>query len=549
MRNKRPKIVSICFSLACHSIFVFWATGMYLPAIQNLVDRKLRNINVKLNDETNKKDLATESASYQFNAPPGENYKFIEPSLDQQIEKKASSIKTDPTKTLALAKPDDISIPHKITLEPQILKRTSKRPTEDQTISVTRLLDEESYSNLKKDLAVNGITEDFLDKMPGFTPALPQKGYQQSKSGQGAMSVKRKHAPLIKRTTTLDSLSDKLDFTLSTFHDRKDNQKYFQITIRTNQQADLPTLKKEVVFLVDSSSSIQTERMEEFKEGLRAFLAELNPDDIFNIIAFKEKIRPFQKKSVQPTETNIQDALKFVNNLKAAKKTNTYQALLKTMKKKTTRDPAYIILLSDGRPTKGMTDSQEMINKIAKKNKGKTSIFALSGGVHVNRYLLDFIAYKNRGWSEYAGRTHQIDDTLKNFSKKIKNPIILYLRYYISGVDMKETFPKSLPDLFRGAEFTLYGKYEKEDKVVMQLLGHVQNKTKEFIVEGNFNEAQDGDAQIAKNWAYNKIYHLIGLLKYNKNNASLLQEINQLAEKFDIKTPYQKITNRKSKKK
>ena len=227
-----------------------------------------------------------------------------------------------------------------------------------------------------------------------------------------------------------------------------------------------------------------------------------------------------------------------MDKFQIAEKTDAFEVLAKTIEKKNKLTPAYVILLSDGRPTKGVTNSREVINKISSINKGKKAIFTLSGGLRVNRYLLDFIAYKNRGWSEFASRTNKISDQVVNLYQKVDDPIIMNLRYYISGLDQKETFPTILPDFFRHAEFTLYGKFDEEKEFAMQLLGDVEGKPREYILRSDFKEAYQGDEEIARNWAFNKLFDLISQLKYDQDNKALLAQIAELSKKFDLQNPY-----------
>ncbi|MCA9399165.1 MAG: hypothetical protein KC618_05420, partial [Candidatus Omnitrophica bacterium] len=258
----------------------------------------------------------------------------------------------------------------------------------------------------------------------------------------------------------------------------------------------------------------------------------------FNILAFRDEITRFKPNSVSPNQNTITQAVRFVENLTAGAKTDTYNALNESIKTKIVQTPSYIILLSDGRSTEGVTDSTKIINEISTYNNGRRSIFAFSGGLRVNRYLLDFISYKNRGWTEYAYRTHLIDEHLTSMYEKIKDPIFLNLRYRSNGLNTGEMFPKILPDFFRNAEFTLYGIYDEQDQFVLQLLADFKGKTKEFIMQGKLQSAPQGSEDIAKNWAFNKIYYLISSLEHDKKNDAIIKQIRELSEKFNIDTPY-----------
>ena len=263
-----------------------------------------------------------------------------------------------------------------------------------------------------------------------------------------------------------------------------------------------------------------------------------NKGDYFNIGAFKRKILWFRPHSVRSDKSSIKAAKAFVDRLIVKQKTNAYNAFYQSIKIKKTIDPSYIIFFSDGRPTEGETNALKIVSEISHLNKGERPIFAVSGGMGVNRYFLDFIAYKNRGWAEYTNRTHMIEKQIVALYNKIMSPLLLHLRYHISGLDESQVYPKALPDFFRNAEFSLYGKYTDENKFSLQLLGDLKNEENEFIVVGNLDKAAKGGEDIARNWAFNKIYYLIGLLEYGQENDEIKKEINRLCTKFNIRTPY-----------
>ena len=112
------------------------------------------------------------------------------------------------------------------------------------------------------------------------------------------------------------------------------------------------------------------------------------------------------------------------------------------------------------------------------------------------------------------------------------------VRYLVSSLNEKEIFPKTLPDFYRRADFTFYGTYDDEDKFSLQLLGNIDDEINEFIVIDSLKNARIGDKNIAREWVFNKIYHLIGLLEHDRENKEIIEEINSLCDKFNIKTPY-----------
>ena len=83
-----------------------------------------------------------------------------------------------------------------------------------------------------------------------------------------------------------------------------------RIKVRASDEAKtLPTIPKEVLFLLDSSISIEDKRLQEFKDGIKHGLENLNENDLFNVVIFKEKTFKFRKEAVKPTKKNIKEAI------------------------------------------------------------------------------------------------------------------------------------------------------------------------------------------------------------------------------------------------
>ncbi len=195
----------------------------------------------------------------------------------------------------------------------------------------------------------------------------------------------------------------------------------------------------------------------------------------------------------------MKETIWFLNKLESSERTDIYGAFLETIQKQASMNPSYIIFLSDGRPTQGVVSTTRLITEIARINQKARSIFSFSGGTRVNRYLLDFLSYQNRGWSEYALRTHEIKKRISELYDKIRNPLLINVNYQLSGLNEGQSFPKDLPDFYRDTEFVIYGKYTGEDKFSVRVVGEINGEMKEFIFSRSLTKADPGNREIAVN--------------------------------------------------
>jgi uncharacterized protein YegL len=347
--------------------------------------------------------------------------------------------------------------------------------------------------------------------------------------------VNNLQVPFESKTNAID-IKAFLGYELQTYEDPSDHVKYFRLSIRVEDtQVTLPTIPKEVVFLIDASNSTGKERFEQYKAGLLECFNQLGLGDKFNVMVFKKAVVKFTDQSVERNPSNIGNATDFLKAFEVGSKTDVYDAVLKSINLKEPMKPAYIFLLSDGQPTEGVTNPQQIINQIARINKGRVPVFAFGGGSFVNQYLLDFLSFTNRGWAEF--HPYRLSKNIVEMYQRIKDPVLLDLRYYVSGLNEKEIYPKLLPDFFRGSKFVLYGSYTNERSFFLELLGDAQNAVKKYRINDDITSAPKGDREIARSWAFRKVYHLISLIEYDKDNKALFDEINALAQKFDLEIP------------
>jgi len=381
------------------------------------------------------------------------------------------------------------------------------------------------------------ISKHFLDKsaIPGsMSLASPLK----TANTLNEFQVMKKSSSGIEHESKAMDLGTALTYQLFKYKDPS-GQKYFKLVVKVRDATvNFPVIPKEIIFLVDASGSIGMQRLTQVEKGIVYSLKHLNPDDRFNILVFKDKNIPFSPASVGPTPDNIKNAVDFLQGQRSWSTTDVYDALRTSIDLKNPFVPSYRVLASDGIPTTGMVDDRHVINEISKINDNKVSIFTFGGGVSVDPYMLDFIAFKNRGWSTVVDREYFMGREFAKFYDEIKDPLLLNVRYYVSGLNDREIFPQTMPDFFKGSSFVVYGKYTDEDKFVMQVRGDMVGDKKEFIVSAGLQDALVGDKKIAHDWAFHKIYYLISQLKYNENNEDLLRAINELCSQFHIVTPY-----------
>jgi len=533
MKRKDLIRTSIVVSILMHMIFfgvsfIWWLPGAEALSVQTRKMFDIKSIPVKAPLMTQRKILQTYLNKLKFKNPAAKTSDFLaKQRLNTQIKRPEVDKLMSAKKDLSAGKTKP-SLPAEARLLKQRIKEkhrvVNKETTVELDIFKAAIVTAEE---LQVDIAVPEI---FTEEMFAFTPSHHYAAVKTELKPESTVpKAESKH----------EAIDEVMQIQLITYRDPTDGQGYFRISMTPGKDAaSMKVIPKEIIFLIDASLSIRERRLDRFIRGIKYAIQNLNPNDKFNLYTFKDRITPLSDFSLTSSEQSVRKAIYLLNKLEPSEQTDIYAAFLESIQKPTSMDPSYIMFLSDGKPTQGVTSSAKLIGEISKINNRKRPIFAFSGGARVNRYLLDFLAYQNRGWSEYAASNLDIHRRISELYEKIKNPLMINVRYQFSQLDSSEVYPKHLPDFYLNTAFVVYGKFLGEDKFSMRVLGDVEGDTKEFIFARSLVNAEKGGKEIALHWAFNKFYHLISESTLDGPTPELNAQIKYLTKKFKIKSPY-----------
>lgn len=314
---------------------------------------------------------------------------------------------------------------------------------------------------------------------------------------------------------------------------------YLELQIRRRADQTLPVLPKDVLFIQDCSESMTPWKLAACKEGLREWIGQLPSSDRFEILAFRDTVQRCFNRWEPVAEGSRLRALSFVDAMRSVGNTDVYGslALAGRLREDSTR-PVVAVLVTDGRPTAGVTGSFDIIENFTKLNNGSVPMFSAGGGRKVNRFLLDLVSYRNRGESMVVQSDEEIPTALRRWSAELARPVISDLGYRVTGYDDAQIYPKSLTPLFLDRPLVVYGRLiPGQNKAAMQLIGRAGAQSIDSIFELDASTAQAGTAAIRERWAWQKLYHLIGTY-VQKRDPAVLQELRVHAARYGIPVPY-----------
>jgi Ca-activated chloride channel family protein len=304
-------------------------------------------------------------------------------------------------------------------------------------------------------------------------------------------------------------------------------------------------IPKDVAFVLDTSGSMAGRKLEQAKKALQFCVENLNDNDRFEIMRFSTEVEPLFDKLVEASSQNRSKAQEFVKELKPIGGTAIDDALKKALALHSTLDPRpsdrpfVIVFLTDGRPTIGTTDEDQIVAAVKKQGDGRTRIFCFGIGTDVNTHLLDRIAEETRAVSQYVLPEEDLEVKVSSFYSKIKEPVLANpILKFTGDIRANKLYPSPLPDLFKGEQLVLVGRYSGKGDSAVVVEGSVNGEAKKSTYEVKFPEEASDNQFIPRLWAMRRVGYLLDEIRLHGENAELRDEVTELARKYGIVTPY-----------
>ncbi len=314
---------------------------------------------------------------------------------------------------------------------------------------------------------------------------------------------------------------------------------YFLLLAAPTLSNETKPAAKDVVFVVDTSGSMAGAKLQQAQKALRFCVENLNADDRFEIVRFSTEAEPLFRELVPADSDHRKRANGFIDDFKPIGGTaiaDALQGALKVRPEKSDR-PFVVIFLTDGLPTVGPRNPEEIVANV-KKASG-VRIFSFGIGSDVNTQLLDQIAEGTRAFSQYVLANEDLELKVSNFYTRIKEPALTNVKLDLAGgVRTAKMYPADLPDLFKGDQLVVAGRYSGAGDVEAKLTGNVGGREQTFTYKLHFDDRKTSDDYVPRLWATRRVGFLLDEIRIHGETAELRDETTELARKYGIVTPY-----------
>jgi Ca-activated chloride channel family protein len=236
--------------------------------------------------------------------------------------------------------------------------------------------------------------------------------------------------------------TDDIGLNLMTYRDptADDDDGYFLLLAAPSVEVDPDeVIAKDVLIVLDQSGSMEGEKFRQAQEALRYILDHLNEDDRFNIISFSTGTRAYANR-LRPAE-EAGEAKDWVDRLSAQGSTDINRALLEALSQADDERPTIVIFLTDGLPTTGEQDRDDILDNIRNAAGENIRLFAFGVGYDVDTFLLDTLAQDNHGTTTYVTPGQAIDEAVSGFYEKVSTPVLANLELDFDDIRVYDMQP------------------------------------------------------------------------------------------------------------
>ncbi len=298
------------------------------------------------------------------------------------------------------------------------------------------------------------------------------------------------------------------------FTETKKDKTYALVMVMPPSAASKPKtmpMPREVIFVIDTSGSMEGMSMEQARESLVLALGRLTPRDRFNVIQFNSYTSKLYPDSVPVNSRTLRDAQDYARNLRANGGTEIAGAL----------DAA---LIGSDNPnvirqvvfmTDGSVGNEEALFGIIRKKLGDSRLFTIGIGSAPNSLFMTKAAEFGHGTFTYIGKVEEVNEKMSGLFRKLENPVLTNISLRLPGVIEGEMWPRQLPDLYAGEPVMLSAMLNDTgaDMTVSGTSGAVKWSTNLALAA---NKTESGVAVL---WARKKISSLMDAAHTNPDEA------------------------------
>lgn len=306
-------------------------------------------------------------------------------------------------------------------------------------------------------------------------------------------------------------------------------------------------MSREMVFVLDTSGSMDGEPIEASKAFMRRALETMRPGDYFRIVQFSSTPRELTDGPVPSTPENIAWAQAFVGQMHADGGTELAPAMRQAFAVRQQPNTIRIVVfLSDGY----IGNEAEVLHDMASQL-GEARVYTFGVGSSVNRYLLSEMARRGRGFARYIDPTESSFEAARDLAERLDMPVLTDISIDWGDVRPTGVTPAVIPDLFAGDSLRVMGRFSGSRSATVTVRGKVDGRPANLPVRvtlsdgPNARDAAASASAIPVIWARSQVADLmrdhaspVALRTVRVSERELQERVTQLGLEFALVTDW-----------
>lgn len=286
-------------------------------------------------------------------------------------------------------------------------------------------------------------------------------------------------------------------------------------------------LPREVVYIIDTSGSMEGASIVQAREALAMALTRLDAEDRFNVIEFNSTASALYTDAQPASRTNVDYAVRWVQRLRADGGTEMAGALDLALDGGRNADRVrQIVFLTDG-----AVGNEAQLFGMIQQRLGDSRLFTVGIGSAPNSHFMRKAAQAGRGTFTYIGKVEEVSARMSELFTKLESPVVKGLAISWPSGARADASPDLLPDLYLGEPVVVAARIDRTRGGEVRLSG--DSGDIRWTSSLALDDANPGEG-IGVLWARQKIDHWMDALADGADESAVRDQVLALALEYKL---------------
>ncbi|HEX7811821.1 MAG TPA: marine proteobacterial sortase target protein [Burkholderiales bacterium] len=296
-------------------------------------------------------------------------------------------------------------------------------------------------------------------------------------------------------------------------------------------KADEKRLPREVIYVIDTSGSMEGTSITQAKSALGLALGQLAPEDRFNVIQFNSATELLFPSSREASVRNLVAARRYVDKLRATGGTEMVPAMQAALESPSKEGYLrQVVFMTDG-----SVGNEDQLFKLIQRKLDRSRLFTVGIGSAPNGHFMTKAAQLGRGSFTYIGDVGEVGEKMAELFGKLEHPVLSDIAVEWPAELNAQSSPEKLPDLYLGEPIVLSALVEGPLTGKVKIAGRAGGEA--WTAEFDLSNAHAGKG-MGVIWARRKVEALMDSIQEGADREEVRQQVVGIALKHHIVTRY-----------